>query len=80
MATKTITITTEAYEKLKLRKKQNESFSDVINRIAPYTDWTDFAGILSKESADKLRKSVREGRHEWEIRSERISRKLGGSS
>ncbi len=35
MATKTITITEEAYGKLKMRKKGNDSFGDVINRIAP---------------------------------------------
>ena len=77
MATKTITITEDAYGKLKIRKRKNESFSDVINRIMPYTNWLDFAGILSKESAQKLKKSVDEGRKEWEARSTRISERLG---
>ncbi len=66
MATKTITITEEAYGKLKLRKKGNESFSDVINRIAPYAKWEDFIGILSEESAKKLRESVEESRRSWD--------------
>ncbi len=66
MATKTITITEEAYGKLKMRKKGNESFSDVINRTMPYTNWLDFAGVLSKDSAKKLRESVDESRRSWD--------------
>ena len=65
MATKTITITEEAYEKLKMRKRGKESFSDVINKTMPYTDWEDFIGVLSKESAQKLRESVEESRKSW---------------
>lgn len=66
MATKTITITEEAYGKLKLKKKRNESFSDVINRTMPYTKITDFIGILSKESAQMLRESVEESKKSWD--------------
>jgi len=33
MATKTISITEKAYERLKAYKKRKESFSDVINKI-----------------------------------------------
>ena len=78
MATKTITITEEAYNKLKVRKKGNESFSEVINRIAPFTDWSDFAGVLSKKSADKLEESIKELRKESEKRAERIARLMQG--
>ena len=78
MATKTITITEEAYNKLKVRKKGNESFSEVINRIAPYTDWSDFAGVLSEESARKLEKSIKESRKETEKKLERINKHMRG--
>ncbi len=66
MATKTITITEEAYNKLKIRKKGKESFSDVINRTMPYSDWEDLVGVLSKKSADNLMKSVEESRKSWD--------------
>ena len=78
MATKTITITEEAYGKLKMRKKENESFTDVINRVMPYTDWADFVGILSKKSANKLEKSIKESRKETEEKLARLSQLISG--
>ena len=78
MATKTITITEGAYSKLKMRKKPNESFSEVINRIIPFTDWTDFAGTLNEESAATLQKAVKDARKESEKRSGKIASGLEG--
>ena len=77
MATKTLTITEEAYRKLKMRKRKNESFSDVINRVMPYTDWSDFIGILSRNSAEKLKQSIEESRTEWTLHDEQIYKKMG---
>ena len=58
MATKTISITTEAYEKLTLVKEKNESFSDVINRVIGKYSLIRLFGILSKKEADELRMHV----------------------
>lgn len=62
MATKTISITCEAYLKLARLKKENESFSMVINRVTGKRKLSDFAGILSKESADSLEEGIKESR------------------
>lgn len=62
MATKTISITEEAYERLKTKKKGNESFSEVITRITNKKSLLDFAGILTKEQADHLEKTIAESR------------------
>ena len=35
METKTISLSQEAYNRLKAAKKEGESFSDVVNRISP---------------------------------------------
>ncbi len=76
MSTKTISITTEAYERLKIRKKENESFTDVINRIAGKESITEYAGFLSKESIDDLEKSIKELRKRSKSRLEKIESEL----
>jgi len=58
MAVKTITITEDAYNLLKARKAQSESFTDVISRIAKRRPLSDFFGVLSKESGERLEKSI----------------------
>jgi len=62
MATKTISVSTDAYDILKANKLPDESFTDVIKRIASKTSMMSFFGILSKKEADELEKNVREGR------------------
>ena len=62
MATKTLTVTEEAYNRLASKKKENESFSDVINRITNKKSVLEFAGILSKKSADEIEKNMEKNR------------------
>ncbi|MEK6826066.1 MAG: antitoxin VapB family protein [Nanoarchaeota archaeon] len=62
MATKTITVTEEAYIRLARLKKENESFSETINRITGKRNIMEFFGILSKEAADELEKNIIENR------------------
>lgn len=80
MATKTISITEDAYERLAALKKGNESFSEVIGRITLKLKLSDFHGVLSKESADKLEKNIKELRKEHskshEKRVEHIKKEL----
>lgn len=59
MATKNISITEEAYRRLASLRTGSESFSKIINRLTRRRNLSDFAGILSKESADRLEKSIR---------------------
>ncbi|MBS3098501.1 antitoxin VapB family protein [Candidatus Woesearchaeota archaeon] len=84
MATKTISITEDAYERLAALKNENESFSEVIGRITLKPKLSDFHGVLSKESADKLEKSIKELRKEHskshEKRVERIRKELKWSA
>jgi len=62
MVTKTITVTNEAYERLKGMKEGNESFSEAIIRISGKRPLSDFYGILRHESAEDLRRVVKETR------------------
>lgn len=62
MATKTLSITVEAYERLKSRKNENESFSEVINRITNKRPLSDFLGVLNEKEADLLEKTINRNR------------------
>jgi predicted CopG family antitoxin len=62
MATKTISITDEAYRRLALLKKQNESFSVVIERITGKVGLSNFFGVISEDSISKLEKNILDNR------------------
>ncbi|MBI2144176.1 antitoxin VapB family protein [Candidatus Woesearchaeota archaeon] len=62
MATKTITVTEDAYEALKSLKIASESFSETIRRLAGKSSLMEFAGILSNEQADELECNIKEAR------------------
>lgn len=60
MVTKTLTITKDAYERLKMLKKPDESFSKVIKRITEdKQDIMRFAGILSEEEGEEMLKDIK---------------------
>ncbi|MBD3159895.1 MAG: hypothetical protein GF309_14030 [Candidatus Lokiarchaeota archaeon] len=54
MAYKTISLSEEAYEILKNAKKENESFSQVVIRLASRRSLDAFVGCISKESVERL--------------------------
>ena len=58
MGSKTISISDEAYEHLRLHKDQGESFTQVILRLTRTRPLIDFAGILSPDDADALHAAV----------------------
>ena len=62
MASKTITISEDAYERLKSLKEEDESFSDVINKITRERSLLEIAGILSEDEADELEEIIKERR------------------
>ena len=70
METKTIGIREEVYERLKAQKRDEESFTDTIERLLEEspTDWREGFGSLSAENTEELervaersRQSVGEG-------------------
>ncbi len=44
MASKNITVTEDAYDRLKALKREDESFSELVVRLTESTDPMDFAG------------------------------------
>jgi predicted CopG family antitoxin len=55
MASKTLTISADAYQRLVRLKRPHESFSDVVARLAGKADPMQFVGAISPGFADELK-------------------------
>src|SRR2546428_5242962 len=61
MVTKTISITREAYDRLKARKGPEESFSDVILRLTDRRPLAESAGCLARPRSGQCAKQLTKG-------------------
>lgn len=59
---KSIRLSEEAYERLEAHKRSDETFSDVVLRLAGERSVLELAGILSDEEADALERAIDERR------------------
>lgn len=68
MPTKTIGVREEVYERLRARKRDGESFTDLIDRLIDESegDWRDGFGSLSAEEADSLRETTAASRERFD--------------
>src|SRR4030067_2415134 len=66
MSTKTITITLEAYKRLRSKKASNESFTDIILKLTRKKDTLAYIRSMkpSIELADNIEKAMRKTRKE----------------
>ncbi len=64
MGTKTIGVKDDAYERLKARKREDESFTDLVNRLLDEStaDWREGFGTLDADSAAELERVVEQSR------------------
>ncbi len=62
MGSRNISISDEAYSRLKKFKGRNESFTDVINRLTNKVSLLDLRGTLTSEEADSILKTIEESR------------------
>ncbi len=71
MPSKNISISDEAYNKLKKLKGKNESFTSVINRLFSTIILLELRGTISNEEANDMRNHIEESR---EARREQIEK------
>jgi len=76
MASKTITVTVEAYEALKAAKDPSESFSEAIMRVVGRRSLREFVGSLSEVTADGLERAIAAGRKRHAPERKRRIRKV----
>lgn len=77
--TKSIRLSEEAYERLEAHKRDDETFSDVVLRLAGERSLLDLAGLLSDEDAEALRAAVSERRERRAADLESMSENLRGA-
>jgi len=58
MGSKTISVSDDAYARLKSRKKPGESFSDTINRLTERKRLSEIAGILDDEDIKVIKEAI----------------------
>ena len=76
MSTKTITITEEAYNRLKSTKSEDESFTDAIMKITKKNPLDAFTGILSKAAADDVMVGIAKSRQKTNERMKLLRERL----
>ena len=66
MGTKTIGLRDDVYERLKARKREDESFTDLVNRLLDeeQTDWREGFGTLDAQEAEELEQAVQTSREQ----------------
>ena len=67
MATKNISLTEEAYNRLRMIGRENESFSEIVVRITKKSDIDDYVGILSNEAANELEANIKRLREKHRV-------------
>lgn len=76
---KSIRLSEDAYERLAAHKREDETFSDVVLRLAGERSLMEIAGILSDDEADAMRVAVEERRARRSDDLETVADELGES-
>lgn len=75
MGTKTITIKEDAYERLKAHKREDESFSDVVSRLAGQ-DRDVWAGYGTMRNDEQFLRALESGTEDFDGDFDRRQRRL----
>jgi predicted CopG family antitoxin len=73
---KSIRLSDDAYERLAAHKREDETFSDVVLRLAGERSLLDLAGILTEEQPTDLRTAIEERRERRRRELETIAEEM----
>lgn len=62
MGTRTVRLDDDVYERIRSEKREDETFSEAIERLIGGTSLLDLANTLSDEEADATREAIEESR------------------
>lgn len=65
MGTKTVRLDEDVYERIKAKKRDDETFSEAIERLTGDYSLLDFAGGMSGEEAETVRKRIDDANEEY---------------
>jgi predicted CopG family antitoxin len=73
---KSIRLSEKAYDRLAAHKRDDETFSDVVLRLAGERSLLELAGVLSDEEADALRSAVDDRRERRAAELEKAANRM----
>lgn len=76
MASRTISLSEDAYDLLRHQKKPGESFSDVVRRLAGRRSPVEFIGAWGDMSQKELEDIKRDIRDSWKISERKWNRRM----
>lgn len=62
MGTKTVRLEEDVYERVRSQKRDDEAFSEAIDRLTGGASLLDFEGTLNDEEAEEAREAIEESR------------------
>ena len=74
---KSIRLSDEAYERLAAHKREDETFSDVVLRLAGERSLLELAGMLTEEQADEIETAIQERRERRRDQLDEMAEELG---
>jgi predicted CopG family antitoxin len=74
MGTRTIAVSDEVYGRLRALKGEDESFTELLDRLCGRPPLAELATLFSRDEATVLRRSVQEGRARSRARREKMIR------
>ena len=76
MGSKNVRLDEDVYERIKSKKRPDETFSEAIDRLTAETSFLELAGILSDEEAEEMREAIQEQEERSRERLDRLTERM----